>query len=76
MYKKLLTLISVFSLILIGALVSRAQEATPGPGGGMDMEMDTGYSVDDLAPLALAYYEGGIGLLRGRRSVFHPPGGL
>jgi hypothetical protein len=59
MYKKLFTLIAIFNLILVGVLVSRAQEATPEPGGGMDMEMDTGYSVDDLAPLALAYYEGG-----------------
>lgn len=33
------------------------QDSMPGEMGGMDM--DTGYSVDDLAPLALAYYEGG-----------------
>lgn len=59
MYKKLFTLIAIFNLILVGVLVSRAQEATPGPGDGMDMEMAMGYSVDDLAPLALAYYEGG-----------------
>ncbi len=34
-------------------------EATPDPMGGMEMEMNTGYSVDDLAPLAFAYYDGG-----------------
>lgn len=34
-------------------------EATPDAMGGMEMEMNTGYSVDDLAPLAFAYYDGG-----------------
>jgi hypothetical protein len=36
-------------------------EATPAPDamGGMAMEMNTGYSVDDLAPLAFAYHDGG-----------------
>jgi len=37
-----------------------AMEATATPEmGGMAMEMDSGYSVDDLAPLAFAYYNGG-----------------
>lgn len=58
MYKRLFILIVICNLIMVGVLVSRAQEATPEHSGGMDMEMDTGYSVDDLAPLALAYYEG------------------
>lgn len=34
-----------------------AQEATPEPMDGMAMEMDTGYSVDELAPMAMAYYD-------------------
>jgi hypothetical protein len=48
-------------LALLGGAVW-AQEATPEPMGNMDMgmEMDTGYSVDDLAPLAMGYYEGGV----------------
>lgn len=57
----------VVSLILLIAVIGvRAQDATATPEGehsDMDsmegMDMDTGYSVDDLAPLALAYYEGG-----------------
>jgi hypothetical protein len=48
--------------LAFGGMVA-AQEATPEPpmGGGMDMgmEMNTGFSVDDLAPLALGYYNGG-----------------
>ena len=37
-----------------------AMEATATPEmGAMAMEMDSGYSVDDLAPLAFAYYNGG-----------------
>jgi hypothetical protein len=48
----------VLALAFGGAVI--AQEATPEPPmGGMEMEMNTGYSVDDLAPLALGYYEGG-----------------
>ena len=34
-------------------------EPTPDAMDGMAMEMNTGYSVDDLAPLAFAYFEGG-----------------
>ena len=46
--------------LMLGAAAVVAQEATPEPAmPGMEMEMDTGYSVDDLAPLAMAYYEGG-----------------
>lgn len=66
MVRKALVLILVVSMGLIGVFLSNAQdatpEATPEAMGGMEMggmEMDTGYSVDDLAPLALGYYEGG-----------------
>ncbi len=48
------------ALALGGAVV--AQEATPEATPAMmdmGMEMNTGYSVDDLAPLALGYYDGG-----------------
>ncbi len=58
--------LSLTGLALLLALVSLlffhtlgAQEATPEPMDMGGMDMDTGYSVDDLAPLALAYYEGG-----------------
>jgi hypothetical protein len=63
MFKNLQSLIAVLVLIVAGVAISSAQEATPEPTEEMDMEMememDSGYSVDDLAPLALAYYEGG-----------------
>lgn len=59
MVKKLLFIVLIVIAALGGAFVVNGQEATPEPMSGMDMEMDTGYSVDDLAPLALAYYEGG-----------------
>lgn len=49
----------VVALSLSGLALAQdaAPEATPEV-SGMDMEMDTDYSVDDLAPLAMAYYDG------------------
>ncbi len=57
---------SFFLVIVVsfGALLAtvRAQDVTPEPTeeamDGMTMEMNTGYSVDDLAPMAMAYYTG------------------
>ncbi len=55
----LLVVAAVFGM-LWGSV--QAQEATPEPTeevmDGMAMEMDTGYSVNDLAPMAMAYYDG------------------
>ncbi|MBI5670813.1 MAG: hypothetical protein HZC41_22705 [Chloroflexi bacterium] len=51
-------MLMVFALGLVGI---SAQEVTPEATesmSDMEMEMDTGYSVDDLAPLAMAYYDG------------------
>ncbi len=46
---------AVFSVVWGGV---RAQEATEEPmGETMSMEMDSGYSVDKLAPMAMAYYD-------------------
>jgi hypothetical protein len=42
---------------MMGMMPAAVQEATPEEMGGM--EMDSAYSVDDLAPLAFAYYNGG-----------------
>lgn len=47
-------IVVVLVLVTFGWL-AQAQESTPEP-SMPGMEMDTGYSVDDLAPLALAYY--------------------
>lgn len=60
---------SKFSFFLVFAVLFgvlwgtvRAQDVTPEPTeeaiNGMTMEMNTGYSVDDLAPMAMAYYTG------------------
>lgn len=55
----LLAIVVLFGILWTGV---QAQDATPesaeGAMDGMAMEMDTGYSVDDLAPMAMAYYEG------------------
>lgn len=51
----LLVVVVLSGMLLIGV---RAQDTTPEPMEGMAMEMDTGYSVDDLAPMAMAYYNG------------------
>lgn len=66
MVRKVVALVLVVAVGLVGVFLSNAQdaapEATPEAMEGMEMggmEMDTGYSVDDLAPLALGYYEGG-----------------
>ena len=61
-YRKVSFLLAI--VVLLGVLWStvRAQDATPEPTEeamtGMTMEMNTGYSVDDLAPMAMAYYTG------------------
>jgi hypothetical protein len=49
-----LIMLALFGLIWVSV---QAQEATEEPMDDMDMEMDTGYSVDELAPLAMGYYE-------------------
>lgn len=56
----LIIILLVFSLSVLALQAQEATpEATPAESGmDMGMEMDTGYSVDDLAPLAMAYYEG------------------
>lgn len=54
-------IVLVLFVLTLGLASLSAQEATPEATESMSdmgMEMDTGYSVDDLAPLALAYYEG------------------
>lgn len=66
---KLLLPIAVIAVIFVlGLLILTAPTtinamggSTPTPtpeGSDMGMEMDNSYSVDDLAPLAMAYYEG------------------
>lgn len=63
MFKRLVIFL-LMTAVLTAGLSVLAQETTPEPTEDMDsmdmegMDMDTGYSVDDLAPLALAYYEG------------------
>lgn len=63
MHKQPYLNVLVAIVVLFGMLwgSAQAQEATPEPAegamDGMTMEMDTGYSVDNLAPLAMAYYE-------------------
>lgn len=63
MQRKWLSVVVAVGMMLAFGVAISAQESTPEPAmGEMDMggmEMDTGYSVDDLAPLALAYYDGG-----------------
>ncbi|MBE2266752.1 MAG: hypothetical protein IAE80_00885 [Anaerolinea sp.] len=56
--------VSIFIVLLVVLVWSvSAQDATPEPTSDamadMEMEMDSGYSVDDLAPLAFAYYNNG-----------------
>jgi len=56
---RILVLVIVALLFSLSVYALTAQDATPEEAGmDMDMEMNTDYSVDDLAPLALAYYEG------------------
>ncbi|HEX2908359.1 MAG TPA: hypothetical protein VHO69_15915 [Phototrophicaceae bacterium] len=59
-WKLFTVMLVVFMLGVYG--LALAQDVTPEPteaGSNMGMEMDTEYSVEDLAPLALAYYDGG-----------------
>ncbi|MFN8375088.1 MAG: hypothetical protein U0694_19705 [Anaerolineae bacterium] len=61
--QRYLSLVLLAVVLFSGLLMSaQAQEATPEATeeamDGMAMEMDTGYSVDDLAPMAMAYYDG------------------
>lgn len=61
---KRISMVSILIALLIVLVWSvSAQDATPEPTpdamAGMEMEMDSGYSVDDLAPLAFAYYNDG-----------------
>jgi hypothetical protein len=58
MKPKLMLVIALIVGLLVFVSV-QAQEAEPTEAPDMEMDMDTGYSVDDLAPLAFAYYEGG-----------------
>ncbi len=62
MNKRIYLSIVVTAVVLFGVFGVQAQEATTEPTeeamSGMEIEMDTGYSVDDLAPMAMAYYEG------------------
>lgn len=53
----LMVAVTMMFAVFWGAV--HAQEATEEPMGGdaMGMEMDSGYSVDKLAPMAMAYYD-------------------
>lgn len=59
-------LVLLIIALAVYGIMMKAQEATPEATeemGDMEMEgmeMDTGFSVDDLAPLAMGYYEGDI----------------
>lgn len=63
MFKRFSMMIAVIGLLVVLVWTVNAQDATPEPTsdpmGGMEMEMDSPYSVDDLAPLAFAYYNDG-----------------
>lgn len=55
-------LLMLMALIVLSVFALQAQDATPEPAEPMadmgSMDMDSGYSVDELAPMAMAYYEG------------------
>ncbi|MDX2076751.1 MAG: hypothetical protein SFZ02_09995 [bacterium] len=57
MKSKLMSIMALMVVLLVFASV-QAQEEEPTEPAGIEMEMETGYSVDDLAPMALGYYEG------------------
>jgi len=56
--KLMLSLVLLVGLFVFVSVQAQQAEPTEEPDMEMGMDMDTGYSVDDLAPLALAYYEG------------------
>ncbi|MBC8171642.1 MAG: hypothetical protein H7X77_08210 [Anaerolineae bacterium] len=60
--KHLSLLLVIIALAGLLAISAQAQEATaiPTEEAMTEMTMATGYSVDDLAPLAMAYYDGEI----------------